>query len=161
MKSGPPKLVPDDSDQGSLQVLRMLTGRPDAIVITLHRSLLAGMRKVESAIDLTDRIQASISIDRMQAHSIAENFMAFIFSRNSWERLHGIGLGKTWLCGPQCKIPGHPAACKKYRDPIPLDEPFIVNGVPLMYPRDFLSGHIDQCRDCQCLLIGKRMPQSR
>jgi len=155
----PPGFGPNPPDLAGLNLLRLLTGRADEILFTLQASLVSGMAKGERALDLASRVETNITVDRSEAVSIARNYVGFAVVRVRWEESLQIGFThKTWLCGKTCPILGHGVAAERYRTPIPIMDPFIVNGIPLMYALDFLSGHPDQCIDCQCMTSFSRPP---
>jgi hypothetical protein len=139
--------------EDTFSILRALRVEGNAI-LELQRSLVEGSSAGETIPKLADRVQAITKVDRGQAVRVARNVIGFVLSKVRWEQAVSVGMThKTWICPSNCPIFGHAQASERYSDPIPLSEPFIVNNVPLMYPRDFLSGHIDECVDCQCMMF--------
>lgn len=82
-----------------------------------------------------------------------ETSAAYGFSRHEAMTAAGI-TRKMWISshGPHVR-PAHAAAEFKYTaDPIPIDEPFIVDDEELMYPGDE-SGSAENVINCQCIQI--------
>ncbi|MFA4945745.1 MAG: hypothetical protein WC789_13740, partial [Lentisphaeria bacterium] len=66
---------------------------------------------------------------------------------------------KIWLHsrGPGVRRLSHVAAEAEYRaTPVPISDPFVVEGESLMYPRD-PAGSPGNTINCQCLSIGVRV----
>jgi hypothetical protein len=90
-----------------------------------------------------------------RAMSIATNEVMRVHSLASVSRINALsqthpGLGKRWLHIPVALVPrpGHLLADGQIRKP---DEPFLVEGEELMYPRD-PSGSADNTINCHCLV---------
>lgn len=137
----------------TVRVLSVLTNKPDETLTNLQAAFLAGSENGETILKLASRVQHIITVSRDEALSIARNTMGFILSKVRFDGAISSGLThKKWLC-TNCPIFGHGLAGVEYKKPIPISEPFIVNGMQLMYPRDFMSEHIDECIDCECMCI--------
>jgi hypothetical protein len=67
---------------------------------------------------------------------------------------------KIWIHsrGPGVRRPSHIEAEDRYaKNPCPIDDPFVIDGVSLMYPRDFSCGVPAETINCQCLQISRRL----
>ena len=76
---------------------------------------------------------------------------------------HRYATHEIWIHsrGPGKRREGHVAAEAHYRkNPKPIGQAFLVNGVPLRYPRD-PGGPPAEIVNCQCLALGKRLPGTR
>jgi len=90
-----------------------------------------------------------------------ETSAAYGFARHEAMTAAGIEY-KSWLSshGPHVR-PAHAAAEIKYSaDPIPVDEPFIVDGEELMFPGDD-SGSAGNVINCQCVQIAAANPNEK
>lgn len=90
-----------------------------------------------------------------RAMSITTNEVMRVNSLASFSRIRALkethpGLGKEWLHIPVALVPrpGHLIADGQVREP---EEPFLVEGEDLMYPRD-PSGSADNTINCHCLV---------
>ena len=126
----------------------------------LRRSLAEGMAEGENYADLTDRVREGMNNRRAAAAQVARNAVATATSQSRHEGQSAMGMThKIWLHsrGPGQPRESHVAAERQYaHHPIPHDQPFIVDGVPLMYPRD-PSGPAEETINCQCIEIGVRV----
>ncbi len=129
----------------------------------LRRSLIEGLRGGESVNGLADRVQTFMNNRRGSALTTARNTVGQTLSRTRREgRVAGGMTHEIWIHsrGPGERREGHIAAEGKYRrQPKPILQPFIVNGVSLRYPRD-TSGPPGEIINCQCLATGMRINKS-
>jgi len=145
----------------TLEVLRVLNVE-QKLRLDVQQALLEGSDAGETILELADRVEELTESDRRQCVRIARNVMGFVLSKARWEQAVSVGMThKIWLCAPNCPIFGHGQAAQRYATPIPLSEPFIVNNIPLMFARDFLSGHVGECIDCECMMITKLLRKFR
>ncbi|HUT58058.1 MAG TPA: phage portal protein [Phycisphaerae bacterium] len=126
----------------------------------LRRSLVEGIREGESVNSLADRVQTFMNNRRGAALTTARNTVGQTLSRARREgRVAGGMTHEIWIHsrGPGERREGHIAAEGRYRrEPKPIGRPFIVNGVPLNYPRD-TAGPPGEIVNCQCLAAGMRI----
>lgn len=165
-----------DEEQAA-SLLRDLTAHPavraeirsDAVRVAAHidagtrhylRAQLAeGMDGGETVRQLADRVQRVMGNRRTDALRQARNAVSQTLSRARAQGRRAAGVThEIWIHsrGPGERRESHVAAESYYRQhPKPAGEPFIVNGVPLRYPRD-PAGPAGEVINCQCLAIGKR-----
>jgi hypothetical protein len=124
-------------------------------------SLEEGCSQGEGRLILADRVQKILQSSRDVAIRVADNVVGAVLSESRYTGALSAGMThKIWICphGPFREIGGHRDAEKKYsRHPCPIEEPFVVTGVALRFPRDYTTGHPEQCIGCQCLAIAKRV----
>ena len=92
---------------------------------------------------------------------MTETCAAYGFARDVAMRDAGIEF-KAWLSshGPRVR-PAHAEAEAHYgKHPIPLDEPFVVDGEELMYPGD-ASGSPGNIINCQCIQLAVAPPKEQ
>jgi HK97 family phage portal protein len=126
----------------------------------LQRNLQQGIDGGESINQLADRVQSVMGNRRAAAVGVARNAVGESLSsaRHSGARSAG-QTHKRWLFsrGDGQRRPEHVAAERVYAsDPMPIDEPFIINGSELMYPRD-PSGPAAEVINCQCVQVYLRV----
>jgi hypothetical protein len=127
----------------------------------LRNQLSEGLANGETLRELTDRVQSVMGNRRDAAWSTAANSIgqSLSISRNEAQRDSG-ATHKGWVYsrGSGHRRPAHIEAERVYlASPIPFDEPFMINGQALMFPRDFASGAVDECVNCQCLQVARRI----
>jgi len=127
----------------------------------LKRTLMEGIDDGEGIRKLTSRVQEIMGSSRRSAMVTARNAVGQSLSRARHAGHKKAGMThKTWLHsrGPGERREAHVAAESRYAgaNAIPLDEPFVINGIPLMYPRDFASGSPAETVNCQCLQLAAR-----
>ncbi|MFW6124794.1 MAG: phage portal protein [Pirellulales bacterium] len=130
----------------------------------LRRQLTDGLAAGEDVRKLADRVQHVMGNRRSDALRQARNAVSQSLSRARAEGrraarvtheiwIHSRGVGE--------RRDSHVAAESHYRaNPKPVDEPFVINGSPLRYPRD-PAGPPSEIINCQCLAIGKRIRAGR
>ena len=122
----------------------------------LLNTVQEGTENGEEYRKLASRVQSVIQVDREKAISIVRNVFGAVLSEDRFLGLLQSGFPhKKWICPakPIRELGGHRAAGRKYtRKPCPMEEPFLVNGVPLRFPHDYTTGHPEECFGCQCLL---------
>lgn len=154
------------SSPGIVQAVRSDAIRVSTLIDNYTRQLVRdhlaeGLSAGEDVRKLADRVQAVMGNRRAAAMSVARNSVgqALSSSRHAGHLAAGM-THKGWIHsrGPGDRRPGHIEAEHRYMpEPIPLTQPFIINGVPLMYPRDFSAGRPAETVNCQCLQIAKRI----
>ena len=143
----------------------MISTRIDAATrAVLRRNLSDGLADGEGVRELADRVQGVMQNRRKAAITVAQNYVGQVLSRSRDDGAHAAGMThKSWLHsrGAGVRRPAHVAAERQYAaDPIPIAEPFLVNGARLMYPRD-TAGPPAETINCQCLQIYTRAPRGR
>lgn len=153
---------PEITRQLQSEAVKISTLIDDASRKILRRHLVEGLNAGETALQLADRVQDVMGNRRKAALTVARNSIGQTLSMARHEGHKAAGMThKIWVFsrGPGERREAHVLAESTYRrSPIPLAEPFVINGVPLMFPRDFSSGHPEETVNCQCLQIAKRMP---
>lgn len=113
---------------------------------------------------LADRVQTFMGNRRASAMVVARNAVGQTLSMARAEGRAAAGMThEIWLHsrGPGDRRPAHVEAERHYRrEPKPIGQPWIVNGVELRYPRD-PAGPPGEIVNCQCLAIGKRVARQR
>jgi len=126
----------------------------------LRASLAQGLQEGETIRELATRVQAFMGNRRASAVVIARNAIGQTLSRARHEGHKATGMThRIWIHsrGPGERRPAHVAAEAYYTaHPVGMDEPFVINGVSLRYPRDHASGHPEETMNCQCSEIAKR-----
>ncbi|MDR3459559.1 MAG: phage portal protein [Verrucomicrobiae bacterium] len=128
----------------------------------LNTALATGMDKGETTAELTDRVRGVFNnLQKYEARRIAmtETSAAYGYARHEAMTDAGIEY-KGWLSshGPTVRE-AHAAAEEQYGDaPIPLDQPFIVDGEELMYPGD-PSGSAGNVINCHCIQTAEQKPE--
>ena len=92
---------------------------------------------------------------------MTETSATYGFTRNEAMNEAGVEY-KSWLSshGPTVRE-AHAAAEEQYGDaPIPIDEPFVVDGEELMYPGDE-SGSPGNVINCHCIQIAVQKPKEQ
>ncbi len=129
----------------------------------LNTALSAGMAAGETTEQLTDRVKGVFNnLQNFEAKRIAmtETSAAYGFSRHEAMTDAGIEY-KGWLSshGPTTRE-AHAEAEERYADsPIPLDEPFEVDGESLMYPGD-PNGSPGNVINCHCIQLAAEAPKA-
>ena len=162
-------LVPPEIDRAELQVVQgytadLITGvSRDAsakINAAIQRGFLGGANLQQTVEQIGRALEGGefsglFSEVGKRAMSIATNEVMRVNSLASMSRIralapHHPGLGKRWLHVPVARVPriGHLLAQGQIRKP---EEPFLVEGEDLMYPRD-PSGSPDNTINCHCLV---------
>jgi hypothetical protein len=130
----------------------------------LNTSLAEGLANGDTTEQLTDRVRGVFNkLQNFEARRIAmtETSAAYGFSRHKAMNDAGVEY-KSWLSshGPTVRE-AHAAAEAQYGDaPIPIDEPFVVDGEDLMYPGDE-SGSPGNVINCHCIQIAVQNPQEQ
>ncbi len=131
----------------------------------LKRTLSEGISAGEDIRRLTDRVQGVMQNSRQAATATARNAVGQTLSRSRYRGQVAAGMThKVWLHsrGPGERRPGHVAAEGRYaREPAIIDQPFVINGAALMYPRDHSAGRPGETVNCQCLHLARRLPAGR
>jgi uncharacterized protein with gpF-like domain len=126
----------------------------------VRRQLAEGVEAGEDFRGLADRVQSVMGNSRAAAMGTARNAVGGVLSCARHAGAVDAGMThKYWLHsrGPGERRPAHIAAELEYRSaPIPIAQPFVVNGVSLMYPRDFAAGSPAETVNCQCMQIYTR-----
>jgi len=128
----------------------------------LNTALQAGLENGETTEQLAGRVKGVFNnLQNFEARRIAmtETSAAYGFSRHQAMTDAGIEY-KGWLSshGPTVRE-AHAQAEADYADsPIPLDDPFIVDGEELMYPGDE-AGSPGNVINCHCIQIAVAKPE--
>ncbi len=126
----------------------------------LRRSLAEGLQEHEGIRELADRVETFMGGRRKAALTVARNSvgqsvgqarrqgrLAAGVTHEIWVHSRGVGERRE----------AHVAAEARYRkQPKPINESFIINGVALSHPRD-PNGPPAEVINCQCLALGKRV----
>jgi hypothetical protein len=149
------------SDNAEMAVKFLLKDGAQQTCVRLLNSLEEGSDQGEDVRRLADRVQAILQGDREQAFSIAQNVLGAVLAERQYTSALSAGMkNKIWCCppSPARELGGHRDAERRYRKhPCPIDEPFTVNGARLRFPRDYTTGHPEECVGCNCLAIAKRV----
>jgi SPP1 gp7 family putative phage head morphogenesis protein len=145
-----------DSKVGSYLSERenLLADVPDEIHATIERELEAGITAGEGKGELSNRIRAAFNtINRGRADTIAqtETGGAYSYARNEGMNDTGVAY-KEWLASPDDRTRESHAIASGQR--VPVDEPFEVGGVKMMYPGDSSMGAGgEDVINCRCVVI--------
>ncbi len=143
---------------------KLLESVGDTAQAQLNTALANGLAKGETTEQLADRVRGVFNnLQNFEARRIAmtETSATYGFTRNEAMNEAGVEY-KSWLSshGPTVRE-AHAAAEEQYGDaPIPLDEPFVVDGEELMYPGDE-SGSPGNVINCHCIQIAVQKPQEQ
>jgi len=121
----------------------------------LRRELLDGVAAGEDVRRLADRVQGVMQNRRKGAIAYARNIMAQGLSESRGHSAPAAGRDrKRWMHsrGPGERRPAHIAAEAAHRAGIPIDEPFLVNGVAMDRPRD-PTAPPGETINCQCVAL--------
>ncbi len=141
-----------------------ISGVSDTAFGQLKTALESGVEKGETTDELSDRVRGVFNnLSNYEARRIAmtETSAAYGFSRHEAMTAAGVEY-KSWLSshGPTVRE-AHAAAEEQYGDnPIPVDEPFVVDGEELMYPGDE-SGSPGNVINCHCIQIAVQKPKEQ
>jgi len=118
------------------------------------QQLTEGLDKGESLAQLTDRVAGTFDAFRDRALTIARTQTAGAINTGRHESFrHATVAGKSWITSGDDHVrDSHKAAGATYAKPIPLDQPFFVDGEALAYPGD-PSGSAKNIANCRCLEI--------
>jgi uncharacterized protein with gpF-like domain len=141
----------------------LLNGVGDTAFDQIKTALTEGLNNCEGIADLSDRVRGVFNnLSNYEAKRIAmtETSAAYGFARDKAMTDAGIQY-KIWLSshGPHVR-PAHAAAEAEYGpdNPVPIDEPFIVDGEELMYPGD-PAGSPGNIINCQCVQLAAKAPE--
>lgn len=140
-----------------------LRGVPADVFERLRSTLQEGLDGGESIADLAKRIRSECNaIDKGRATVIAqtETSAAYGVGRDKAMRRAGIKF-KAWLTSGNSNVrEAHLIAGETYSPdtPIPIDQPFIVDGEALMFPGD-PAGSPGNTINCHCIQIAVAAPQ--
>jgi hypothetical protein len=126
----------------------------------LRRNLIEGVTGGEDIRALADRVQDIMHNRRAASMTTARNFVGQSLSgaRDEGQRTAGVS-HRIWMHsrGPGERRPAHVAAERHYRaNPCPIEEPFMIGGAFLRYPRDPL-GPPGEIINCQCVALARRV----
>ena len=138
----------------------LLTGQSERTRTAILNCLQEGCESGEDYRKLASRIEAIVICDREKALGIARNVVGAVLSESRFLSHLASGVThKEWVCParPIREIAGHRQAERKYaKRPCPISEPFLVNGVRLRFPGDYMAGHPEECIGCLCMALGVR-----
>ena len=161
---------PDDPWKlAPIKAIHFISGREklldkvgETVQAKINNTLATGLDAGETTEQLSARVKAAFNdLQNYEAKRIAmtETSAAYGYARHETMTDAGVEY-KAWLSshGPTVR-PAHADAEETYiDDPIPLDEPFIVNGEELMYPGDE-NGSAENVINCHCIQIAKAKPE--
>lgn len=129
----------------------------------LNTSLQAGLDEGETMSELSRRVKDVFNdLEKHEAERIARTETNTAYNDARHVAMDDSGIGhKAWLSshGPNVR-PSHAEAERTYTvdNPIPLTEPFTVNGEQLMYPGDSsLGAGPGNTINCQCIQLAARL----
>ncbi len=142
-----------------LDLFGLLLRGDRTVLRALHQEFIRSAREGVPVNRLAGIVQRHSGLEIRQSLRTAEQVMGYVLSKHRWMRqMEGGATHKKWVCGMTCPILGHGQAQEDTaREPVPVNGPFVVNGVKLMFPRDFESGHMEECIFCDCLALGCRL----
>lgn len=119
------------------------------------KQIKAGLRRGETSKEISKRLQKAVNLSRNSANNTGVTETTRIRSESRLDAMRqaekrGIKMVKIWRHSPHVKAP---------RDwhmsmndiSVPLDEPFIVDGIEMQYPGDPNGGAANNCY-CHCFL---------
>lgn len=120
----------------------------------VSNQLREGLEKGESLTDLTNRLADGSAFSRTRAGGIARTQTAGAVSCGRYAGMKEAGVEKKgWLTSRDDAVrPEHKAAEGRYKNGIPMDQPFIVGGDRLMFPGD-PAGSAGMIANCRCMQI--------
>jgi len=149
------------SSNAEMAVKFLLNEGSQQTCVRLLNSLEEGTDQGEDIRRLAGRVQAILQVNRHQAFSIAQNVLGAVLAERHYISAQSAGMkNKIWSCpvSPVRELGGHRDVERRYRrHPCPIHEPFIVNGAKLRFPRDYTTGHPEECVGCCCLAIAERV----
>lgn len=126
------------------------------------RQVALGAISTQEAVDLVGRSLDSPGIFKSiaaRAETIVRTEVLRVYSQAAQRRMRerarilatsGYELRKSWLTANDLRVrPAHIAAGVVYSEPIPIEQPFIVGGEALMYPRDETAS-AEETVGCRC-----------
>jgi hypothetical protein len=129
----------------------------------LDTAVKAGMEAGETTSQLADRVKGVFNdLQKYEAKRIAMTEIGAAYGDARHQAMVDAGIEyKSWLSSHQECPPGrqeHRDAEEQYTDePIPVDEPFIVDGEELMFPCD-PNGSADNIINCHCIQLAAKKP---
>ena len=130
-----------------------LAGVPREIYDQVKSSLETGLKERENIAQLSARVRSefnSISKERATRIAMTETAAVYGHARDTAMRSAGVQY-KQWLNSGLPNVrPAHVKA--GLQKPIPIDEPYIVDGEKLMYPGD-ASGSPENVINCHCVSV--------
>jgi hypothetical protein len=141
-----------------------LSGTGDMVFSAIKSTLEEGIENGEGMDKLAGRIKAVFNeLSNYEARRIAmtETAAAYGYARNAAMVAAGI-THKSWLTnhGPNVRV-AHRQAESDYGSAdkaIPVSDPFVVGGEPLMYPGDE-SGSAKNVINCHCIQLARKAPK--
>jgi hypothetical protein len=142
-----------------LDLFTLLVRADKAAIQSVREEFVRSAREGVAVNRLASVVQRGCGLQIKAALRVADQVMGYVLSKHRWMRqMEGGATHKTWVCGMTCPILGHGQAQEdSQKSPVPVNEPFLVNRVKLMFPRDFESGHVKECIFCDCLALGCRL----
>ncbi|HOQ06040.1 MAG TPA: phage portal protein [Anaerohalosphaeraceae bacterium] len=133
---------------------RNITGINQTTQAAVSRTLREGLEAGEGLGELTNRLRSVLDGSLARAQRIARTQVAGAVSTGRFAGMQEAGIEKkSWLTARDEAVrDAHRRAEEMYRDGIPLNQPFLVNGEPLMYPGD-PSGSAGNIINCRCVLM--------
>jgi len=146
--------------QNVLQAALLLASSDHGSAMRVIEALAAGTSYGEDVRQLAGRVQSVLNCEHSVAYHVTRNIVGAALSEAHFRDARATGLThKIWLC-PRGHDPlpcGHASVEQRYAEtPCPIDKPFLVNEKELMFPRDYRSGHWEECVNCECAMIAKR-----
>ncbi len=136
------------------EAVRISTQIDDATRRVLRGRLADGLQAGRSVNELADQVQEVMGNRRAAALTVARNSVGQSLSRARHDGHRAVGGRKGWIHsrGPGQRRPAHVQAERAYRQGIAVNEPFKINGQPMMHPRDgSLGATAKELVNCQCM----------
>lgn len=142
---------------------RKIRGIDDTTREAIRAALEEGLAQGEDMYQLADRIE-TLYLENIVPHRsmlIAQNEVmsahnvASFYSTKSLADEHGLEVTKTWITARDSRVRDGPDADHKSMDgvTVPLDDPFIVDGYAMMFPRDDSRGAPRrEILNCRCVI---------
>jgi hypothetical protein len=147
----------------SADLIQNLTADVKMKINGILRQAALGAISTQEAIDAIGRSLDSPGVFRnvaARAETIVRTEVLRIYSQAAQVRMQerarvltesGFSLRKAWLTANDLRVrPSHIAAGIQYSEPIAIDEPFIVGGEELQYPRDETAS-AEETVNCRCV----------
>lgn len=142
---------------------RKIKGIDDTTREAIRAALEEGLSLGEDMYQLADRIE-TLYLENIVPHRsmliaqnevMSANNVASFYSTKSLADENGLEVTKTWITARDSRVRDGPDADHKSMDgvTVPLDDPFIVDGYEMMFPRDDSRGAPRrEILNCRCVI---------